>query len=222
MTGLKRTKPIRRTALRSGGGFMRAQRQDRGAMRSHVRSMTVDGVKFDSLLEAACWQQLVLLERAGQLRGLKMKQRHQMYVGTGQSYCSCQLPAGELSDSHTATRLRAVIPDFEYEVPASDMHGTWRAVTADAKGWQDANSAQWVAYQLFRILHRRPIVLMKAEKQVAAVFSTAGDGPAVALCNTSPTLLAQVRDILRGCAGNANESPAELIAQALELMEVVP
>lgn len=48
----------------------------------HNRKVTVDGITFDSLKEASRWQELRLMERAGEIVGLNRQQRIELIPKT--------------------------------------------------------------------------------------------------------------------------------------------
>ena len=48
-----------------------AQQKKKGRSKYHAQPTVVDGLRFDSKREAARWRELVLLERAGVIKGLR-------------------------------------------------------------------------------------------------------------------------------------------------------
>ncbi len=75
--------------------------------------VTVDGLVFDSKREAARWQQLQLLERAGEIRNLER-----------------QVPYPCVVNDWKICVYRA---DFRYEEREPALVTGWRAVTEDSK-----------------------------------------------------------------------------------------
>lgn len=73
----------------------------------------VDGVRFDSKAELARWNQLKMLERAGEIKDLQRQVRFELCVN-GLHICD-------------------YIADFTYQDRASDP-GRWRFVVEDVKG----------------------------------------------------------------------------------------
>ena len=79
---------------------------------------TIDGITFDSKREASRWSELLLLERAGEIRNLE-RQVAIMLEG----------PAGPLS-TPSGRQMRLTV-DFSYE----DRREGWARVYEDSKGY---------------------------------------------------------------------------------------
>lgn len=77
------------------------------------RKVTVDGVTFDSAKEAARWQNLRLLERAGQIRNLRRQVRYDFTIN--------------------GVKVGSYIADHEYD---ELNNGVWEPVTEDVKGFK--------------------------------------------------------------------------------------
>ena len=75
----------------------------------------VDGITFDSKFEARCYSLLKLLERAGEVRALKLQPRFDIVVN-GVKVCT-------------------YVADFSYQETRQTQFGpTWDDIIADAKG----------------------------------------------------------------------------------------
>ena len=84
-----------------------------------AKPTTVDGVKFPSKKESVRWQQLQLLEKAGEIRNLKRQ---------------VAIPLiGQTAPLRTATgRAMRLTVDFSYE----DKRLGWATVLEEAKGYR--------------------------------------------------------------------------------------
>ena len=89
----------------------------------HNRKVTVDGITFDSVKEASRWQELKLLEKAGESVGLNRQQRIEL------------IPKTKLYKAVT------YISDFVYFDKS-----TGKTVYEDVKGMKKGS-----AYELFKI-----------------------------------------------------------------------
>lgn len=94
--------------------------------------VVVDGVRFASKLEARRWQELLLLQRAGQIHDLRRQVRHKLTVG-GHEVC-------------------VYVADFDY------LDATGSPVTEDAKGFPTPEFR--LKARLFRALMGRDVVLV--------------------------------------------------------------
>ena len=81
------------------------------------RKITVDGLTFDSIREAERWQELRLLERAGEIKGLSRQVKFAL------------IPASKTREGKTIQGV-SYIADFVY----LDKEG--RQVVEDAKGFR--------------------------------------------------------------------------------------
>lgn len=84
----------------------------------HAQPTVIDGIRFDSKAEARRYQDLRLLERAGEIRGLELQPSFDLCVPTG------------LTSMSRVGRYRA---DFAYEA-VDRASGVWRRVIEDVKG----------------------------------------------------------------------------------------
>ena len=89
----------------------------------HNRKVTVDGITFDSVKEMARWQELRLMERAGEITGLVRQQRIEV------------VPKTKLH------KARYYLADFVY---FDKKQG--KTIYEDVKGYKKG-----VAYQLFTL-----------------------------------------------------------------------
>jgi hypothetical protein len=139
------------------------------ALRSSlVESCTCSqGHLHDSRLEARTCDDLHLLERGGQIREIERQITHGLYVGEGVSACTCSRPKGEPMPKGLE-KIYSPRLDFQFlEAFTNDTpHGPpiWLLVYADAKGWSDRRSAQFLAYKLFAAIHGQAIRLYKRSK----------------------------------------------------------
>ncbi len=79
------------------------------------KKTAVDGIMFDSMREAARWQELRLLERAGHIRDLKRQQAFEL------------APSVKFEGAKRAQPALRLIVDFTY-----DEHG--KRIAEDSKG----------------------------------------------------------------------------------------
>ena len=86
-----------------------------GVSKFHAKKTTVDGIVFDSKREAARYQELKLMERAGAIRDLKRQVRYEL------------IPAFDVDGKHY--RPTAYIADFVY----TDAK-TGKEIVEDTKG----------------------------------------------------------------------------------------
>ena len=82
--------------------------------------VTVDGLRFDSIKEARRWGELRLLEKAGEIRGLKRQVRFPL---EGRNGPLLFVPSG---------RTAVYVADFVYE----DRRLGWAQVIEDSKGFE--------------------------------------------------------------------------------------
>lgn len=80
------------------------------------RKITVDGIPFDSRKEAARWRELTLLERAGEITGLKRQVKYEL------------IPSQRM-DGKVVERPCAYIADFVYQQDG-------QTVVEDTKGYR--------------------------------------------------------------------------------------
>lgn len=78
----------------------------------HAQPTRVNGIRFDSKKEAERYEQLLLLERVGQITGLELHPRYALYA---------------LAQDGTVTKVADYIPDFRYVENG-------RTVVEDVKG----------------------------------------------------------------------------------------
>jgi hypothetical protein len=150
----------RRHPLKRGG---------RELQRSAVKHYDPDIARMiDSGGERDWLGRLRLLERAGEIRNLRLQVTHQLYVGDGLSQCSCQWPKGK---EMPIGMMRVYSPrlDFEFEERASGIVAGGqverRLVYADAKGWMDPESKQYLGYKLFAAIHGQEIRLLRTPRR---------------------------------------------------------
>lgn len=92
----------------------------------HNMPATVNGIRFASRKEAARYQELMLLQRAGEIRNLKLQPQFTLVEG--------------YRDARTGETVRAMryVADFAYEEPfrGPDSLTLWRTIVEDVKGKQ--------------------------------------------------------------------------------------
>jgi hypothetical protein len=105
-------------------------------------SVTIDGELFDSKREAARYQELKLMEKAGEIRDLRVKITYRL------------IERQDAFDDQPGLPATTYTPDFDYE---EKFRGKWRRVTEDVKFSTSAKSDEkrklkfTTAYQIFRI-----------------------------------------------------------------------
>lgn len=147
---IRRASPIRRTPIK----------RKFGNQPQHFA-----GQSFASKLEQSVYADLLLLEKAGEIRGLRREVTHQLYAGSGHAWCACQY--SEAAYDHSV-RIYAPRLDFQFEekqairAPHSvnyEKSIRWQLIFADAKGFQDAK--QIMGYKLFSAIHGQEIRLYR-------------------------------------------------------------
>lgn len=153
------------------------------------RSKCGSGHYHASVSEAMWCDSLVMMEKGGAIRGLQQQVKHNLYLGVasiaiglsaesvaalprhGKSgvitkfitpligWCSCMGDKHEPAPSGLE-KIGGIRPDWEYEERTQgDLGEDWHKVTADAKGAQKDDQAR--LYQIFELVHGRPVVLLK-------------------------------------------------------------
>lgn len=89
------------------------------------KKTVVDGHTFDSQMEAARYQELLLLQRAGQIHDLRLQVRFEL------------LPAIQYQGAKRKTTGVDFVADFVYEERISPFHD-WVQVIEDCKGARTA------------------------------------------------------------------------------------
>ena len=93
---------------------------------------TVDGIRFDSKAEAARYQDLLLLEKAGQIRNLTRQPVFPLHAAPVQR---TDLPTKLTASDLSPVLVGVAKMDFSYE-----QGPDWRIVTVDVKGLDNAMS----------------------------------------------------------------------------------
>ena len=98
----------------------------------HSRKITIDGENFDSQKEARRWQALRLLERAGQIQGLRRQVRFELIPPQYETTTRYSKKTGKRLKDEVKLVERGVyyIADFVYSRPDGAM------VVEDTKGVQ--------------------------------------------------------------------------------------
>lgn len=99
----------------------------------HAKRTEVDGIKFASKAEARRYGELKLLERARQIRALRLQPRYAL--------CGLVVDGADCRDVNvgaivnTRRPIAQYVADFEYEEPHPQLPQThWRVVVEDVKG----------------------------------------------------------------------------------------
>ena len=106
-----------------------------------AKAVEVDGIRFASKAEAARYGELSLLQKAGEIIGLKVHPRYDLLSYNGAKVCVYEA-------------------DFEYQVPGKGL------VTEDVKGVRTPLyklKAKWFAVQ-----HGRPVIEITKRRRAAA------------------------------------------------------
>jgi hypothetical protein len=112
-----------------------------------AKKVVSDGITFDSLAEHRRYQELKLIERAGEIRDLKVHPRYPLVVFAH-------------GVTNTGTKICDYVADFEYvavsPAPARNVLGV---VTEDVKGMRSGPA--WTVFRikakLFEALMGRPV-----------------------------------------------------------------
>lgn len=119
------------------------------------RSITIDGIKFDSRREGNRYCELKLLQRAGKISNLELQKRYELIpahyeeVETGEFY-KVGSKKGQPKTKKVCKELAVdYVADFVYEENG-------KTVVEDAKGFRDPSSA---TYKVFVI--KRKLMLWK-------------------------------------------------------------
>lgn len=127
--------------VRGGGsGPTRARRSVSRVGRSKygAKAIAIDGIRFASQKEGRRYQELKLLERAGQIRNLELQPRFELSVANG------GWPIDNVEHGRSI-RLGEYRADFRYEekLPVPDeWDREWRDVVEDVKGF-DVPLGKW-------------------------------------------------------------------------------
>ena len=107
----------------------------------HSRKVTVDGITFDSKKEARRYQELMLLERAGKIKGLQRQvkfvlipSQRELDVAHYKDDGRVKIEKGKLIE-----RECAYVADFVYQQQLGDISGFWEQVVEDTKGFKTAD-----------------------------------------------------------------------------------
>ena len=96
----------------------------------HAKKVMIDGEVFDSRKEADRWCELLLLEKAGQILGLKRQVRYLLIPE--QREPDTQGPRGGIRKGKVIERAVYYVADFVYDVP--DGNEGSHIVVEDSKG----------------------------------------------------------------------------------------
>lgn len=108
-----------------------ALRQQKGH-KYHAQPTRVDGVRFDSRAEARRFGELLMLERAGSIRGLRRQPEFPLYASIGSPI---------LVPDRDPLALGVYRADFAYEA-LTETGGRWDPVVEDVKG-VDTPLSKW-------------------------------------------------------------------------------
>jgi len=133
-----------RQARLAKGGILSSLKAPEAVKRAKFNNVKVDvdGERFDSKREAARYAELVLMEKAGSIRNLRVKITYTL-IDRQPPY-----------DDQPSLPAMTYTPDFSYDEP---YKAGWRPVTEDVKFTAGASPKalkrlkQTTAYQLFRV-----------------------------------------------------------------------
>ena len=127
--------------------FRRAERSNK----VNAKKITVDGIEFDSKREAKRYQELRLLEMAGEISDLRLQVRYDLIpaafemVGTGEYYKRGEHAGEEKMKRCCYERGIDYVADFVYIKDGE-------TVVEDAKGMRDPHSAMYAIFVIKRKL----------------------------------------------------------------------
>lgn len=96
------------------------------------RKVTIDGITFDSKKEAARYQELKLLERAGEISNLRRQVKY-VLIPAQYEHPHSLTKAGR---GKCLERECSYVADFVYNVPLLDGQNPWIPVVEDTKGFR--------------------------------------------------------------------------------------
>lgn len=103
----------------------------------HAKKVELDGLKFDSKKEAKRYRELLLLERAGQIKDLQMQVQYEL------------IPSQKDISGRVIERAVIYIADFVYTDISTPVH---RLIVEDVKGYRNTNSAAYAKFVIKRKL----------------------------------------------------------------------
>lgn len=115
------------------------------------RSVTIDGIKFQSIREGNRYCELKLLQRAGKISNLELQKRYELIpahyevVETGELYKVGSKKGQPKTKKVCVEQAVDYIADFVYEENG-------KTVVEDAKGFRDPSSATYAKFVLKRKL----------------------------------------------------------------------
>ena len=113
------------------------------------QSITVDGIKFDSLKEARRYKELLLLQRAGVIQKLELQKKYELIpaqyetVATGEYYKVGDKKGQPKTKQVCIEQSVVYIADFVYTENG-------QTVVEDVKGFRDPSSATYAKFVLKR------------------------------------------------------------------------
>lgn len=116
-----------------------------------AKKITADGIQFDSLIEHRRYQELKLMERAGEIRSLEVHPKYPLVV-----YAH--------GVTNVGTKVCDYVSDFQYERRSifdrnQWKRNQWNVVTEDVKGMRSGPA--WTTFRikakLFEALMGRPV-----------------------------------------------------------------
>ena len=115
------------------------------------RSVTIDGIKFQSIREGNRYCELKLLQKAGKIKNLELQKRYKLIpayydvVETGELYKVGSKKGQPKTKKVCVEQAADYIADFVYEENG-------KTVVEDAKGFRDPSSATYAKFALKRKL----------------------------------------------------------------------
>ncbi len=115
------------------------------------RSITIDGIKFDSIRESDRYCELKLLQRAGKISNLELQKRYELIpahyevVETGEHYKVGSKKGQPKTKKVCVEQALNYVADFVYEENG-------KTVVEDSKGFRDPSSATYAKFVIKRKL----------------------------------------------------------------------
>lgn len=109
----------------------------------HAEKITIDGETFDSRKEARRWQDLRLLEKAGEISDLRRQIKYTL-IPT-QREAPIVTKTGKIKPGKLIEKEVSYVADFVYQ----DAH-TGETIVEDVKGYRDPGSAGYKVFVLKR------------------------------------------------------------------------
>lgn len=117
--------------------------QKKESNKYHAEKITIDGETFDSRKEARRWQDLRLLEKAGEISDLRRQVKYTLIPS--QREAPIVTKTGRIKPGKLIEKEVSYVADFVYQ----DTH-TGDTIVEDVKGYRDPGSAGYKVFVLKR------------------------------------------------------------------------